>query len=256
MKFIETAEAKGKRGLRLVSVAGVPSPWSESAKAILHVKKIPVVGVRMTPGDAELVEWTGSTSAPVAMYEDEAPRSGWAEIALLAERLAPEPALLPPDPEQRALAFGLSHEICDEMGLGWCRRLAGIHGSIESEGKVGFPKPVAEYLAPKYGYRPDNGTESRRRVVDILGLLSGRLHAQRDADSRFYLGRDLTVVDIYSAAFMALFAPLPPDQCPMPEALRKGFEAVDADTAKALDPILLEHRDFIYGEYLELPLTL
>jgi hypothetical protein len=28
------------------------------------------------------------------------------------------------------------------------------------------------------------------------------------------------------------------------------------DTAKALDPILLEHRDFLYGEYLELPLTL
>ena len=256
MKFIETAEAKKQSGLRLVSVGGVPSPWSESAKSILHVKQIPVVGVRMMPGDSELAEWTGSTSAPVAMYADEAPRSGWAEIVLLAERLAPEPALLPADPEQRALLFGLSHEICGEMGLGWCRRLAGIHSALESDGDMGFPKPVAEYLAPKYGYRPDNGSEARRRVVDILGLLSGRLHAQRDADSRFYLGRDLTAVDIYSAAFMALFAPLPPDQCPMPDMLRRGFEAKDADTAKALDPILLEHRNFIYREHLELPLTL
>ena len=256
MKFIETAEAKKHPGLRLVTVGGVPSPWSEAAKSILHVKKIPVVGVRMTPGDSELAEWTGSTRAPVAIYQDEAPRSGWAEILLLAERLAPEPGLLPADPEQRAILFGLSHEICGEMGLGWCRRLAGIHSSIESDGKVGFPKPVAEYLAPKYGYRPDNGAEARRRVVDILGLLAGRLHAQRDADSRFFLGRGLTAVDIYSATFMALFAPLPPDQCPMPEMLRRGFEAKDADTAKALDPILLEHRDFIYREYLLLPLTL
>ncbi len=28
------------------------------------------------------------------------------------------------------------------------------------------------------------------------------------------------------------------------------------DTARALDSILLEHRDFIYREYLELPLAL
>jgi hypothetical protein len=49
---------------------------------------------------------------------------------------------------------------------------------------------------------------------------------------------------------------LPPDQCPLPDAMRPGFEAMDDDTAKALDSSLLEHRDFIYNEYLELPLTL
>jgi len=47
---------------------------------------------------------------------------------------------------------------------------------------------------------------------------------------------------------MALFKPLPPDQCPMPDAIRPAFES--------LDPILLEHRDFIYDEHLELPLSL
>ena len=56
-------------------VAGVPSPWSEAAKGILHVEKVPFVGVRMAPGQPEVNAWTGSNNAPVAMYEDEAPRT-------------------------------------------------------------------------------------------------------------------------------------------------------------------------------------
>lgn len=42
----------------------------------------------------------------------------------------------------------------------------------------------------------------------------------------------------------------------MMEFIRPTLEAMDAATAKALDPILLEHRDFIYREFLELPLAL
>ena len=82
------------------------------------------------------------------------------------------------------------------------------------------------------------------------------LHAQRRAGSRFYVGRDLTAVDIYGATAMAMFKPLPPEQCPMVDLIRPTLEAMDAATAKALDPILLEHRDFVYREFLELPLTL
>jgi len=51
-------------------------------------------------------------------------------------------------------------------------------------------------------------------------------------------------------------APLDPENCPMPEMLRNAFESKDPDTVKALDPILLEHRDFIYREHLELPIEL
>lgn len=42
----------------------------------------------------------------------------------------------------------------------------------------------------------------------------------------------------------------------MPDALRRAFAASDAQTERAVDPIPLEHRDFIYEEYLELPLSL
>ncbi len=256
MEFVDLEEAKRRSGLRLVVVGGIPSPWSEAAKGILHVERVPFVLVHMTPGDGELAEWTGQSSAPVAIYGDEAPRGGWAEILLLAERLAATPSLLPGDPEQRALLFGLSHEICGEMGLGWCRRLVGVHDSFDSDGMAGYARPVAEYLAGKYGYRPGEGDQVRRRVREQLRMLAARLHAASKAGSDYYLGDSLTALDIYSAAFMAIFRPLPPEQCPMPDALREAFGTLDAETEKALDPILLEHRDIVYGRHLELPLQL
>jgi len=45
-------------------------------------------------------------------------RTGWLEILNLAERLAPLPGLLPPDPAQRALVVGRSNELLGEWGLG------------------------------------------------------------------------------------------------------------------------------------------
>jgi glutathione S-transferase len=253
MEYVDFEEARQRGGLRMVVVPGLPSPWGEAAKGILHVKKLPFAAVRLDTGNRALVEWIGQESAPVAMYEDEAPRGGWAEILLLAERLAPEPRLVPSDPETRALLFGLSHEICGEMGLGWCRRLDGVAAGLEGRG--GFAQPIAAYLGRKYGYREGIGSEARRRVIELLGMLAARLHAQRAQGSDTYLGA-FSALDIYSATFMALFEPLPPEQCPMPEPLRAAFESVDAETARALDPILLEHRDRIYAEHLALPLSL
>ena len=255
-EFVDLESAKAAKGMRLVVVAGVPSPWSQAAKGILHVKEIPHVLVRMAPGDEALGEWTGEMSAPVAIYEDEAPRSGWAEILLLAERLAPEVPLLPKDAKQRALCFGLSHELNGEMGLGWCRRLEGIAASIASEGKEGFPLPVAHYLGAKYGYREGCGSEARQRVVEILQMLTRHLKDQQAAGSEYYLDNMLSALDLYSATMMALFEPLPQEQCPMPEALRAAFSSVHPEIRAALDPILFEHRDRIYGKHLLLPVEL
>lgn len=254
VQYVDFEDARERDGLRMVVVPGVPSPWGEAAKGILFVKQIPWVAVRLDPGNSDLADWTGQRSGPVAMYRDEAPRSGWAEILLLCERLAATPALLPSDPAERALALGLSHEICGEMGLGWCRRLQGVHAGLSGSG--GFPKGVAKYLAPKYGYRAEQAASYDARVVGILGMLAARLHAQRESGSRFYLGRALSAVDVYSAAFMALLEPLPPEQCPMPDAMRAAFGTLDPATEKALDPILIDHRDFVYRESLELPLSL
>lgn len=255
IEYVDFEDARERDGLRMVVVSGVPSPWGEAAKGILYVKQIPWVAVRLDQGSPEMAEWTGSRSGPVAIYQDEAPRSGWCDILLLSERLAPGLSLLPLAPEARALAIGLSHEICGEMGLGWCRRLQGVHDGMTGAG-AGFPEGVAGYLGAKYGYRVEEAETYQARVIDILEMLGARLRSQRELGSRFYLGSALSAVDIYSAAFMALIKPLPAEQCPMSEAMRPAFEASDPATEKALDAILIEHRDFIYDDFLELPLSL
>jgi glutathione S-transferase len=254
IEFVDLEDAKARAGLRMVVVPGVPSPWGEAAKGILHVKQIPWLAVRLDQGSDAMAEWAGQRSGPVAIYDGEAPRAGWADILILAERLSPKPALLPTDADQRAIAMGLAHEICGEMGLGWCRRNAGVHASLTRGG--GFPAGVAQYLGEKYGYREVEAELYGRRCIDILTALAARLRTQQDAGHRFYIGNSLSAVDIYSATFMALFKPLPPDQCAMPDAIRAAFEDNDEATERALDDLLIEHRDFIYDQYLELPLTL
>lgn len=255
-EYVSVDEAVKASGLRMVVVSAVPSPWGEGAKGILHIKRIPWVAVRLTYDDEALKTWTGGVrSGPIAFYEGEKPRSGWAEILLLAERLAPEPALLPKDPAERALVMGFAHELCGEGGLGWTRRLQMIHAGLQAQG--GFPERVAKYLGKKYGYfTPETGAAATARVVSLLGMLAARLKAQRAAGSRYYVGSSLTALDVYGATFTSMFGPLPEAQCAMDPTTRAAFETLDAQTQAALDPILFEHRAMMYAEHLELPLSL
>jgi glutathione S-transferase len=129
-----------------------------------------------------------------------------------------------------------------------------MHAGLQNSG--GFPVRVSSYLAKKYGYSPDAGAAADVRAVELLAMLAARLKAQRQAGSRYYVGNALTAVDIYSATFTAMFGPLPSDQCAMEASSRAAFETLDAPTAAALDPILFEHRDMMYREWLESPLAL
>jgi glutathione S-transferase len=253
-QYVDVEEAKKLHGLRMVVVGSVPSSWGEAAKGILHIKGIEWAAVRLVYDSEPLREWAGQRSAPVAIYANERPRSGWAEILLLAERLAPIPSLLPADPAERALVFGISHEICGEAGLGWSSRLQLIHAGLQNVG--GFPEQVAKYLGRKYGYRPETGVAATARVAALLGMLGARLRAQHERGSRYYVGDSLTAVDVYSATVMALFAPLPHEQCEMAASTRAAFALRDPQTEAALEPILLEHRDMMYAQHLELPLAL
>jgi glutathione S-transferase len=247
MQYIDIDEARGRSGLRLVLTAGVPGPWGEAAKAIFRVKGIPFVAVRQTIGvhDEKLLAWTRQTSAPVAMYEDERPRSGWAEILFLAERLRPDPPLLPADPRERAFALGLAFEICGEHGLGWTRRLMMMAGMPASPNSMPW----------KYGC-DDAAAVSRApaRAALILDLLADQLKRQQDAGRRYLVGTRLSVVDIYWAAFSNLLVPLPPEQSPMPDYMRKVYDSwASAPGAKPVDPALLAHRDFVFAEHIGLP---
>ncbi len=251
-EYISIEEARELPGLRLVLSSRVPGPWGEAAKALFHVKKITYTKVAQRPGrsDAELRAWTAQTSAPVAAYEDERPRSGWADILSLAERLMPEPRLIPTEPTERVLMFGLANEICGEGGFGWQRRLMMLGPMLAGGGGEGVPA----LLGRKYGYSPAEAKEAPRRTQDILATLSSQLREQHGRGSRFFVGTALSALDLYWATFAAMVDPLPPHLCPMDENLRASYTLADPQLLAAVDPFLLEHRDFIYEEYLELPL--
>ena len=252
-QYVSAAEAIARRGLRMVVVGKVPSPWGEAVKGILHVKQLDFAAVRLAYDDEVLKSWAGQLSGPVVVYDDEPPRSGWAEILLLAERLAPHPQLLPLDPDGRGRAVLLAEKFCGQGGLGWNRRLQLVHAGMTNSG--GFAARVAGYLGGKYGYDAADAPRYSAQVVELLGGFARELRAQRDAGKLYYLDT-LSAVDIYSAAFMALFKPLPQEQCEMNPGVRAAFEWLDAPTQAALDPILLEHRDLMYARHLALPLSL
>ncbi len=165
--YIEIDEACTRPGLRLVLTAGVPGPFGEAAKAIFHVKKIAYLKVRQTPGESDeaLGAWTAQTSAPVAVYEDERPRSGWADILYLAQRVAAEPRLIPEAPDERALMFGLSNEICGEGGFGWQRRLTLLDSLLKAGGGgVAARAEVRPFGSSGSRRAGSNGTHPRRAL--------------------------------------------------------------------------------------------
>jgi len=252
-EYVSVDEAIARRGLRMVVVGKVPSPWGEAAKGIFHLKRLDFSAVRLVYDNEALKNWAGQLNGPVVVYDDEPPRSGWAEILMLAERLAPNPRLLPLEPNARGRAVLLAEKFCGSDGLGWNRRLQMVHAGTTNSG--GFAARVGGYLGSKYGYDPADADRYARRVAGLLGDFARELRAQRELGRDYYLD-ELSAVDIYSAAFMALFKPLPPGQCDMNDGIRTAFEWLDTGTQAALDPILLDHRDMMYARHLELPLWL
>jgi glutathione S-transferase len=253
-EYIEVAKARAMTGLRLVLTPGVPGPWSEAAKGILHVKKIPYVKVSQELGGAnrELLEWTKQASAPVMVFHDERPRSLWSDQLYLAERLQPHPPLIPADRDDRILMFGYANEICGENGFGWTKRLLIIRQGLENPDPAG--RQLFIYLGEKYGYTDATAEAAPARLVGILDALAARLEAQRKRGSRFFIGDALTALDIYWATFAVMNDPMPDELCPLSPAFRRVYTNTDPTIKSATVPILLEHRDFIYHNFLELPL--
>ena len=252
--WVGIGEARELPGLRLVLLRGFPSPWSQAARGIFELKQVPFLKVHQTAEDSprSLFDWTHQSSYPVAMYDAERPRAGWAELLLLAERLGPAPPLIPADESDRVLMFGLAHEILGEMGLVWCRRLIGL--APQQKARPNDPD-VATYRY-KYGSSRTEVAAATKRVTDVLQLLSERIRRQYEAGREFLVGNSLSAVDIYWAVSANLFSPLPGDLLPLPEDVRATVLREAEPLRGSLDPILLEHQHAIYHRYLRLPVEL
>lgn len=253
MDYKTASEAKDLPGLRLALTTGLPAPWSMTARFIFDVKKIPYIPVEQIGGgeNKELVAWTGHRNAPVAMLDDEPARTNWADILELAERLQPEPPLVPLDMDNRVRMFGLANEICGAGGLTYNARHTMI-GNMLTSG-IEAAQPAAQTMAKAYGYSEQAAAKASGRMTDILQLLARQLESQAEKyESRYFIGSTLTALDLIWASFSNTLRPLPDDVNPMSKRMRLTYKSM-GDSVD-LPEILFKHRDFIYKEHIQLPL--
>lgn len=245
--YVDLEAAKSAKGVRIVTVGGIPSPWSEAAKGLFRLSRVPFVAVRLMPGDKEVREWTRARNAPAVMVDSEPARTGWAEILELVERIAPPDArsLVPAAPPDRVRMFGLAHEVMGEGGLLWSSRLVTVHAGLESDGARGFPPPIATYLAKRYGYAKDRIEQAKARVSEAWTLLAEALGRRE----YFFFDDRPSALDVYVAATINIFALPPDDRCAMWPPVRAAFESMRGTLA---DPpaSLVALRDRMYERHL------
>jgi glutathione S-transferase len=254
--YITVEQARNMSGLRVV-LPPAPGPWAESIKGILHVKKLPFAMALHEVGTTSpaLREWTAQTSSPVVAWNDERPRSIWNDQLYLAERLAPQPRLIPEAIEDQVLMFGMANQLVAETGLVWNLRVLAIHRGRSNSQLNEKARAMVDFLAAKYQHGvPDEVDLASRRAAAVVELFAARLERQRASGSRFLIGDRLSALDIYWSASAAMLRPLPPELCNMPNWLRITYTANDPRVVAAIKPSLFEHRDFIYREYLQLPM--
>ena len=269
LDYVSIATAREMSGLRLVlGQYTIPGPWREACKGLFHVKGLAYtrvvtadagkqdLAIGMGGSQSELMAWTGQSSAPVAIWNDERPRSSWIDQINLAERLKPEPALLPSAISDRILMFGLINELAGENGIAWEKRLLMVHGPLSTMAPGAEGRAFFAHLGAKYGYTPAAAAAAAQRIVAILNTFDAQLANQKRAGRQYLVGDRFSAVDIYWATFCGLIDPMPAERCPMATSFRGGAYGNDnPDVARALTPALLAHRDKVYEHHLELPIA-
>ena len=251
MDYVEPAAARQMDGLRLALTAQAPAPYSLSARAILDHHGVAYVPVLQVGGgrNEDLVAWTGHRNAPVAVYNDEAPRVGWLEILNLAERLGAGPSLIPSAVDDRMLMVGLANELIGENGFIWNLRLVMLGlGGPERVAKERIRNPMYD----QYGYSEAAAGVAVEGAKAVMERLTAQLIAQRKAGSRYIVGQALSAVDIYWVYFSQAVGTFSEALCPMPAGMRKAYEIVGSLLGD-LDPVLIEQRDWVLAEH-QLPL--
>ncbi len=249
MKYVDIEEAIKADGLRVVIVKAMPSAWGVAAKAMMDYKGLDYLCAYQIPmsENPALEAWSGTNSAPVVAWNDEAPLNRWDDILVLLERLAPDKRLVPEDATQRIEVFGIGHEICGELGFGWNRRLdmlrPGADGQVSDFGR-------------KYGYNDADAAAANSRVIGLMGDLAARLKTQKARGSDYLVGDGVTAADFYWAAFSNFVSIQPAEEMPINPDARPMFEHTPAEIVAAIDPVLIEHRNRIMHTYYNLPVAL
>jgi len=257
MDYVSAADARSMPGLRLALTVGVPGPWSESAKKIFEYKGLPYVPVAQYASEPneDLVAWTGHRNAPVAVWQEEPGRTNYQDIVALAERLKPEPSLIPSDSVERQTCFGISADICGEGGWGWKRRIV-----MRQRPRDGNPPTTSnpnlnmQVMRLAYGGSELESQVAAAYLSDMLDNFSNRLERQRENGSDYFVGDSVTACDIHWACFSAMLEPLPHSVNPMPDWLRLSYSWLGPELEQHKHRILLDHRNMMFDRHLSLPL--
>ena len=202
MEYMEARDARYISGLRLALSIGVPGPWGESAKEILEFKGIEYVPVAQYPGRSndDLVAWTGIRNAPVLVWQTEPPRSNFQDIVALAERLKPEPRLIPLDPIERQQCLGISAEICGEGGFGWKRRvLMGYRPRDKNTSAQAVSGIDPGVMRNAYRNSAEEAETAAEYLANMLDSFADRLKRQKVRGSDYFVGDNITACDIHWA---------------------------------------------------------
>jgi hypothetical protein len=254
-EYLSVEAARPLSGLRLVVTAHVPGLWSEACKSLFDAKRVSYRLVEQVVGGENLAlrEWTAQTSGPVAVWNDERPRSTWIEQLYLAERIGQGPRLIPENIVDRMLMFGLCNELCGENGFGWNLRLRATHRGLNNPDASEMTRAIVPLLAAKYHYDPALLEPARAQQRQIVSMLRDRLRDQQAQGRDYLIGHGLSALDIYWAAIAGSIDPLPPELCPnMPPDMRAGY--TDPELLEEGGAALFAHRDRIYRQYLKLPM--
>lgn len=252
MDFLSFEKTRDCSGLRMFLVAGTPSPWGQAAKAMIEHKGIECAYGAWIPGEANeaLARWSGINSGPIVAFDTQKPLAKWDDILFLLERIQPTPSLIPEDAKERAKMFGLSHEICGELGLGWNRRLAMFAPIIES----GQAPQGMTLMGDKYHYNQADANAASERVAATMNLLTEQLMAQQARGSDYFIGDTITALDFYWCAFSNLIEIMSWEKIPVAEDWRGLFVHDDQPVHQAHSDLLKAHRDRIFTGYFTNPM--
>ena len=229
---------------------GLAAPYSMSARSVFDHHKIAYVPVAQVGAgmNEALVEWTGHRNAPVAVYEDEPPRTGWLDILNLAERLGEAPSLIPDGVADRMLMVGLTNELIGENGWLWLVRIVMLgFGGRERVIQNAGDNPMYD----EYGFHDTDGEVALAQAKTAFEVFAE--HAASRGGHDYLIGDRLSALDIYWAYFSQLRKTLPEAVCPMRRSTRRAYDMA-GEVLGPIDDALIERRDFIFREHIGLPL--
>ena len=252
MQYMEPSEAQARSGLRLALTANMPAPYSMSARAILDVKQVPYIPVRQVGGGSnkDLVAWTGHRNAPVAMLDDEAPRTGWLDILNLAERIGQGPSLMPATQAHRMQLIAWTHELIGEGGWVWHMRLLMLGLGGEQRAQAAAQKNP---MYTDYGYSEVEHGKAKDSATAIMQGFAG-FALEQLKKSPYLIGDKLSALDIYWLYFSQIMQTLPDETCPMPGMLRASYDGA-SEACGYVVPELIEQRNWILAHHPQLPLN-